>query len=105
MAKMNIKKGDRVKVITGKDAGKVSTVVRGIPEKNRVVVEGVATGKKAQRPTRDNQKGGIGEFDAPIDASNVMLVCPACDTPTRVAHKRVDGKVVRVCKRCGADID
>ncbi len=104
MAKLNVKKGDKVKVISGKDLGKEGTVLRGVPESNRVVVEGVAVAKKAQRPTPTNTRGGIIEVEQPIDASNVQLICPECDKPTRVGHKlNADGKKVRVCKKCGAE--
>ena len=110
MANMKIRTGDTVKVITGKDAGKIGVVMRALPEKRRVVVEKVAVCKKAVRPTQQNPSGGFMEFEAPISVSNVMLVCPSCDTPTRVGIKRPvgeDGKAkrVRYCKRCGATIE
>ena len=106
MNSMNIKKGDKVKVISGKDKGKESTVLRALPQKQRVVVEKVGVVKKALRPTQQNPQGGISSVEAPIHVSNVMLVCPACKQPTRVS-KRVneEGKKVRVCKKCGKDID
>ena len=102
--KMNIRKGDKVEVITGKDKGKQGVVLRGIPQDERVLVEGVNMVKKAMRPTQQNPQGGIITKAAPIHVSNVMLVCPSCGKPTRVANKRVDGKKVRGCKKCGADI-
>ncbi len=105
MVKMNIRTGDTVKVISGKDAGKTGAVRRVIPSTQRVVVEKVNEGKKAQRPTQQNPKGGIIVFEAPIHVSNVMLVCPSCGDPTRVGVKRPDGKRVRYCKRCGATIE
>lgn len=105
MSSMKIKKGDKVKVIAGKDRGTESTITRVIPAKRRVVVEKVNVVTKAQRPTQDNPNGGLTHFEAPIDASNVQLICPKCNKPTRVGIKRVDGKKVRVCKKCGADID
>ena len=106
MNSMNIKKGDKVKVLAGKDKGKESTVLRALPQKQRVVVEKVGVVKKALRPTQQNPQGGISSVEAPIHVSNVMLVCPACKQPTRVS-KRVndEGKKVRVCKKCGKDID
>ena len=103
--KLNVKKGDKVEVITGKDKGKRGEILRSLPQQQRVVVEGAGLMKKAMRPTQQNPQGGIVTMEAPIHASNVMLVCPKCDKATRVAHKRVDGKKVRVCKKCGADID
>ena len=102
--KMNIRKGDKVQVITGKDKGKQGVVLRGFPKEERVLVEGVNMVKKAMRPTQQNPQGGIVTKEAPIHVSNVMLVCPTCGKPTRIAKKRVDGKGVRVCKKCGADI-
>jgi large subunit ribosomal protein L24 len=105
MAKMNIKKGDKVKVIAGKDRGAEGTVLAAYPSKQRVTVEKVNIVKKAQRPTQSNPQGGITSFEAPIHVSNVQLVCPSCGKATRVNNKRVDGKKVRVCKKCGADID
>ena len=103
--KLNVKKGDKVEVITGKDKGKRGEILRSLPQQQRVVVEGAGLMKKAMRPTQQNPQGGIVTMEAPIHVSNVMLVCPKCDKATRVANKRVDGKKVRVCKKCGADID
>ena len=104
MAKMNVKKGDLVEVISGKDKGAQGTVLRALPAEGKVLVEGVAMVKKAQRPTPANQQGGIIEQEAAIDASNVMLVCPSCGKPTRVGHgKNAEGKKVRICKKCGAE--
>lgn len=106
MTKMHVKKGDTVKVISGKDRGKVGEVKRSIPSTGRVVVEKVNMMKKAMRPTQQNPQGGISTMEAPLDASNVMLVCPSCNEATRVAHKRTEaGKLIRVCKKCGKDID
>ena len=103
--KMRIKKGDKVQVISGKDKGATSVVMRAIPESRKLVVEKVAVAKKAQRPTRDNPQGGIISIEMPIHASTVMLICPKCNKLTRVG-KRINGeKKVRVCKQCGKDID
>lgn len=105
--KMKIKKGDTVKVISGKDKGKTSVVMRAVPESRRVVVEKVAVAKKAKRPTRDNPQGGIMSIEAPIHVSTVMLVCPKCNEPARVSVKVSEDKKkkIRVCKKCGKDID
>lgn len=105
MAKMNIKKGDKVKVLTGKNKGVESTVIRSLPARERVIVEKVNMVKKALRPTQANPQGGLTRVEAPIHVSNVGLVCPKCGQVTRVNVKRVDGKKIRVCKKCGADID
>ena len=96
MTKMNIKKGDRVKVLSGKDKGKEGVVLRSIPQKERVVVEKVNMIKKAMRPTQQNPQGGISTMEAPIHVSNVMLVCPSCKEATRVSRKRnEEGKKIR----------
>ncbi len=106
MAKMNVKKGDRVKVLAGKDKGKEGVILRSIPQKERVVVEKVNMIKKAMRPTQQNPQGGIATMEAPIHVSNVMLVCPSCKQATRVGRRRdEEGKKIRVCKKCGKDID
>ena len=102
MAKMNVKKGDQVEVISGKDRGTRAEVIRALPAEGKVVVEGVAVAKKHQKPTQMGQEGGIVEKEMPIDVSNVMLVCPECGKATRVGHAEADGKKVRVCKKCGA---
>ena len=104
MAKMNVKKGDQVEVLSGKDKGKRGEVIVALPSEGKVVVRGVAVVKKAQRPTQANQQGGIVEKEAAIDVSNVALVCPTCGKATRVGHAEEDGKKVRVCKKCGAEI-
>ena len=105
MPKMNIRKDDLVEVISGKDKGKQGKVLRTLPSEGKVVVEGVAIVKKAVRPNPNNQSGGIVSQEAAIDVSNVMLVCPKCGKPTRVAREQgeLDGKrkLVRVCKKCG----
>ena len=102
MAKMNVKKGDKVVVLSGKDKGKESVIVRALPAEGKVVVEGVAVVKKAVRPNAQNQQGGFIQKEAAIDASDVMLVCPKCGKPTRVGHDVNDkGDKVRVCKKCG----
>ena len=102
---MNIKSGDTVKVITGKDKGSQGEVLSAQPSRGRVVVQGVNLVHKALRPTQANPNGGIDTREAAIDVSNVMLVCPQCGLPTRIAVRRENGKKIRVCKKCGKDID
>ena len=103
MAKMNVKTGDKVVVLSGKDKGKEGLVIRALPAEGKVIVEGVAVVKKAVRPSAQNQQGGFVEKEAAIDVSNVMLVCPKCGKATRVGHDVNDkGDKVRVCKKCGA---
>lgn len=103
--KMTIKNGDMVYVITGKDKGKSGKVSAVYADKNKVLVENVNIVTKHQKPKSQQDKGGIIKKPAPIDASNVMVVCPVCNKATRVAHKEIDGKKVRVCKKCGASLD
>ncbi len=102
---MKIKKGDRVVVLSGKDRGKEGVVMRAIPTAGKVVVEGVNTARKHQRPTRMTQSGGIVDKDMPIDVSNVAVISPRDGKATRVGYRiRDDGTKVRVCKRTGAEL-
>lgn len=103
--KLHIRKGDTVYILTGKDAGKRGKVLQALPSRRKVVVEGVNVVKRHSRPTRALPQGGIVEKEAPIDSSNVMLVCSKCNKPTRVARKLVDDKYYRACKKCGEIID
>ncbi len=98
---MHVKKGDKVIVITGKDKGKTGTVIEALPKKDRVVVEGVNIIKKHQKPSQMNPEGGILEREAAIHVSNVMLLDPKTNKPTRVGYKVEDGKKVRVAKKSG----
>ncbi|MGN0301422.1 MAG: 50S ribosomal protein L24 [Anaerotardibacter sp.] len=102
---MNIKKGDKVLVIAGKDRGAEGLVIAAKPSTQRVTVEKVNLVKKAMRPTQANPEGGISTMEAPIHVSNVKLICPSCKEATRVSNKREDGKKIRVCKKCGKNID
>ncbi|MCL2883060.1 MAG: 50S ribosomal protein L24 [Coriobacteriia bacterium] len=102
---MRIHKGDKVKVISGKDRGAIGPVMKALPENRKVIVEKVAVAKKAQRPTRLNPSGGIMSIERPIHVSTVMLICPKCNETTRVEIKAVDGKKLRFCKKCHKEID
>ncbi len=101
---MNVKVNDNVLVIAGKDKGVQGKVLATSPKANTVVVEGVRMQKKHQKARRANETSKIEERPGPIDASNVMVVCPTCGKATRVKHAVVDGKKVRVCG-CGAVLD
>lgn len=106
MNSMRIRKGDKVVVIAGKDKGKEGVVLRAIPTRQRVVVEGCGMVKKAVRPTQQNHQGGITRVEAPIHVSNVMLVCPKTGKPTRIGIRRDEnGKRIRVSKAGNCDID
>ena len=101
---MKLKTGDTVMIIAGKDKGTESKIARVFHSKNRVIVEGVATAKRHQRPQGQTMQGGIIDKDMPIDASNVMIVCPDCG-PTKIGARRDDeGRKYRVCRKCGRDL-
>ena len=102
---MKVKKNDTVLVLTGKDAGKTGKVLSSDPKANKVKVDGVNVQKRSQKARKANETSQIVSQVGAIDASNVMVVCPACGKATRVAHKEIDGKKVRVCKKCGASLD
>ena len=104
--KCRIKKDDKVKVIAGKDKGKIGKVLKVIRKKNRVLVENVNMVKRHAKPSAQNRQGGIIEGEAPIHWSNLMLMCSKCMTPTRIKIQRLDdGKKVRACSKCDEIID
>ena len=103
--KMTIKTGDNVLVIAGKDKGKTGKVVAVNAAANKVLVDGINVVTKHQKPRSQQDKGGIVKKSAPIDASNVQVVCPVCGKATRIAHSEVEGKKVRTCKKCNASLD
>ena len=101
-----IKKNDIVQVIAGDDRGAKGKVLRVFPRQGKVIVEGVNFVKRHRRQTRADMPGGIQEKEAPIDISNVMLVCPKCSKPTRIGVSILpEGRKVRVCKHCHEMID
>lgn len=103
--RMNIKRNDTVKVISGRDKGKQGRVLRVFPAAGKVLVEHVMTVKKNVRPNpQRNIKGGIAEQESPIAISNVMVVCSTCG-PSRVGHEMQGEKRVRVCRKCNAPLD
>ena len=102
---LKVKRGDTVVVISGKEKGKRGEIERVIPDKNRVVVQGVNVRTRHARPSQNNQQG-LYTFEAPIHVSNVMLVDPGSGEPTRVGHRFTDaGEKLRVSKKTGRDID
>ena len=105
---MHVKKGDTVKVLSGKDRGLQGKVISSYPDRDKVLVEGVNRIKrhtKVTQTTRGAQTGGIVTQEAPVHVSNVQLVCPECGKPSRTGHRKDDaGRSVRVCKRCGKDV-
>ena len=109
--KLNIKTGDTVVVISGKEKGKEGKIQKAFPAEGKIIVEGVAMVKKHQKPRGQGMPGGIIEKEAAIDASNVMVVCPKCGKPTRIGHVFIEGegkasrRKRRVCKECKAVFD
>jgi large subunit ribosomal protein L24 len=102
---MRIHKGDQVIVLSGKDKGRRAEVVRAIPRRDSVILEGVNVAKRHQKPTRATQQGGVIDKFMPIHVSTVALVCKACNQPTRIGYRvEPDGEKVRTCKKCGADL-
>ena len=104
MNKLNVKKGDTVVVISGKDKGKQGKILAAMPEDQRVIVQNVNMITAHVKPRKQGEEGGIIQRETPIYASKVMLVCPKCGKPTRVGHTVIDGEKVRACKKCGAAI-
>ena len=108
---MKIKAGDKVKIVAGKDKGKKGKVLQVFPEKKRVSVEGLNLAIKNLRPKRQGEKGQKIEFPAPINISNLMLMCPKCNKQTRIRYKLLDkvenkkNKKVRMCSKCKELID
>jgi large subunit ribosomal protein L24 len=102
--RMRLRKGDRVRVLKGKDVGKEGEVTRVLTDSNRVIVDGVNVAKKHQRQTRATMQAGIIDKDMPVDASNVAILCDNCG-PTRIGYRFDDhGKKIRVCKKCESDL-
>jgi len=101
---MELRAGDEVRVISGKDKGKESRVAQVFPKSGKIIVEGVATAKRHSKPRGQTMQGGIIDKDMPIDASNVMILCSSCG-PTRIGQKfDAEGHKRRVCVRCGGDL-
>ncbi|MFZ4454402.1 50S ribosomal protein L24 [Salibacterium aidingense] len=103
--KLHVKKGDKVKVITGKDKGKEGVILQAFPSQSRVLVEGINMIKKHEKPSQENPQGGILNQEAPIHVSNVMPIDPSTNEPTRVGSKVEDGKKVRIAKKSGEPLD
>ncbi len=102
---MKVKANDTVLVLTGKDAGKTAKVLVALPKDNKVVVDGINVQKKHKKARSAQEVSSIQSQSGPIDASNVLVVCPACNKATRVSYKIEGDKKVRVCKKCGAVLD
>ncbi len=105
MNNLNVKRNDTVVVISGKDKGKKGKILAAFPSKNRVSVQGANMIVRHVKPRRQGEQGGRIEHEGTIDASKVMLVCPHCGKATRPGHAFEGDKKVRVCKKCGKNID
>ena len=101
---MKIKNGDTVLIISGKDRGKKTKVIKVLPEENRIVVEGANLRKKHTRPKKQGEKGQIVEIAAPFDVSNVKLFCPKCKKATRIGYRVTEKNKFRICKKCNQEI-
>lgn len=105
MKTLNIKKDDKVLVIAGKDKGKRSHVLSVFHDENKILVSDVNVVSKHEKPKSAQDRGGIKKQEAKIDVSNVKVICPSCDKPTRVGKKILDnGKKIRVCKKCAEEL-
>jgi large subunit ribosomal protein L24 len=100
---MKLRKGDRVRVLAGKDVGREGEITRVIPDRDRVIIDGINVAKKHQRATKATMQGGIIDKDMPIHVSNVAIVCATCG-PTRIGYRFEGTDKVRVCKKCGKDL-
>ena len=102
---MNVKKGDTIVVLSGKDKGKQGKILKSDPKGGKVIVEGVNVAMKHRKPRKQGEEGGIVKMETPIYACKVMLVCPKCGKPTRPAFRILDdGSKTRVCRKCGETI-
>jgi large subunit ribosomal protein L24 len=105
---MKLRKGDRVRVLAGKDRGKEGAISRALPEQNKVIVDGINVAKRHQRSTREAMQGGIIDKDMPLPASAVAILCPT-DGPTRIGYRLEESSSgerlkVRICRKCGGDL-
>ncbi len=102
---MKIKRNDNVLVIAGKDKGKTGVVERVFPAEEKVVVKGVALAKKHIKKSQKNPQGGIIDINKKVESSNIMILCPSCGKPTKIAYKITDKAKMRVCKKCNGSLE
>ncbi len=105
MNNLHVRKGDNVKVLTGKDKGKTGKILATDPKTNMVLVEGVNIATHHIKPRSATEQGGRKKVEAPIAASNVQIICPSCGKSVRARHQEIDGKNARICAKCGASLD
>jgi large subunit ribosomal protein L24 len=101
---MKIKKGDNVKILSGKDRGKTGVVLKAMPTAEKIMIDGLNVFKKRSKPRKQGEKGQIVAVSRPMPVSNVMLICPTCKLPTRVGGRVEGNRNVRYCKKCKATI-
>jgi large subunit ribosomal protein L24 len=105
MASMKIRKGDRVRILTGKDRGREGEVTFAYPAEGRVIVDGANVSKRHQKPTQRTQQGGIIDKEMPLPVANVAIICPSCAKPTRIGYRfDPDGNKIRICRKCEGDL-
>lgn len=102
---LNVRKGDNVKVLTGKDKGKTGKVLATDPKTGKVLIEGINIATHHHKARSANEQSGKVKVEAPLNVSNVQVVCPSCGKSVRVRHQEIDGKNARICAKCGASID
>lgn len=101
---MNLKKGDNVKIMSGKDRGKTGVILKAFPEDDRIQIDGLNVFKKRSKPRKQGEKGQIVAVSRPLNASKVMLICPNCKSPTRIGGRMEGNRKVRYCKKCKATL-
>ncbi len=101
---MKLKKGDNVKVMSGKDRGKTGVILKAFPEDDRIMIDGLNVFKKRSKPRKQGEKGQVVEVSRPLSASRVMIVCPNCKSPTRIGGRMEGARKVRYCKKCQATL-
>lgn len=102
---LKLKKGDQVLIITGKDRGRRGAIEKVLSRQNKIIVTGVNIAKRHLKPSRKNPHGGIISQPSPMDASNVLIVCPRCDRPTRIGYRILKEKKMRLCRKCQESLE
>ena len=105
MNNLHVRKGDHVKILTGKDKGKTGKILATDPKTEMVLVEGINIATHHIKPRSATEQGGRKKVEAPISASNVQIICPSCGKSVRARHQEIDGKNARICAKCGASLD
>jgi large subunit ribosomal protein L24 len=101
---MKVKKGDQVLIIAGKDKGRTGKIMKALPKDMKILVEGINLKKKHVRPRKEGEKGQVVDIPAPLDVSNIKLICPKCGKAARVGYEIKDGNKKRICKKCKLEI-